>query len=616
MPDYALPDMPTALRQTPLADLPYLQILPPYWLLSDPLYSQIECLAKLYRNGRVVWAYVVQAPKELYDARDYRSSQPATVVFDPEGRTAVSTLQAVVEHLLALKGGGPNSATDTDDAEIRACAAHLREEDARYIGSVPAAISRQFAAPQLCMASVFIWRLHLPNGLLSMPFFPVLTDGELATVLPARYWQHTDHYRDWLASSPDTGHDPAAELTPTLLAAVREAPDFWQGYQEVMHPQADELPELGTDIDPAADTPASIPDPNAHERIERFRRLAGCDYPRWMEVTKGEVPPEADIRACMADLQAGANVRWPAPVESRAVIRLLTFQPHILALLHILPEHAEALVRRAEDAMEYREARYRANYAEFLREAVHAATQVSPPLSASAIAHLVMALIQSVAGDTDFEERLANDTLLAWLYASGQHTEQGLPQSLPEASRYLTHAISLGHAPSCRLLAEMLLVSPLAAYDLIGTDTHREAIQMQTNLILHAKEVQPTETLCQRYLNHPKAVLENVRRLLLRAASLGDVGAQKRLDQLIAQGDLPAQVDMEYSSIGAWLEKHLTPHPDAPPVTNHIVQDEYGNTIIYSESMPDEPDGKPRWLAVLQILLALVMVVLMVMLVI
>ena len=163
-------------------ELAYLQIVPPSWMLNnDPLIEQINHLGKLYSEGRLVWAAIVQANKFLFD-EDKAFSCPADIVYDPTGRTPSYQLTNVASQLYALKHTTP------DDPELRRYAEHVTDEQERHIQRVPSALS----ALPLITTGIFLWRPHLPNGKLSMNIIPILVHDDcegIVTMLPARFWE-------------------------------------------------------------------------------------------------------------------------------------------------------------------------------------------------------------------------------------------------------------------------------------------------------------------------------------------------------------------------------------------------------------------------------------------
>lgn len=186
-------DREAAFANLDKADLAYLQMMPPKWMKKDPLYEQMNQLAKLYKTGKVVWAHVVQANKMLWSA-DEAYSCPAELLYDPTGRTPVAYLAEVAHELYSLKDTVP----DTPDEEILEYAKHITDEFTRVIGfDIPNSITPL----PLKSTSMFVWRLHVPNGVLKASF-PILISDETpeVTILPAKFWDK-DYYDDWIENS-------------------------------------------------------------------------------------------------------------------------------------------------------------------------------------------------------------------------------------------------------------------------------------------------------------------------------------------------------------------------------------------------------------------------------
>lgn len=193
-------DMQQVLAQMSVHDADYLQIAAPSWILSDEydaahLRKQLQSLIDLYSHGKVVWAAVVQANQLLWEAMPV--SCPAEVVFDPEGQIPIEQLLQTAHALYAVKN------TQPDDAELAEYAAHLTVETQYAAKRVPKAISGDRC---LYTNTPFIWRLHLPDGVLSLPYFPILVcpdRPDVVTVLPARFWADSALHRYWLEHSHD-----------------------------------------------------------------------------------------------------------------------------------------------------------------------------------------------------------------------------------------------------------------------------------------------------------------------------------------------------------------------------------------------------------------------------
>lgn len=209
------------------ADLAYLQMMPPKWMKDDVLYEQMNQLAKLYKTGKVVWAYIVQANKMLWTS-DQAYSCPAEILYDPTGRTPVSYLAEIAHELYTFK----NTIPDTDDIEISKYAEHITDEHTRMLGfDIPNSITPL----PLKSTSIFVWRLHLPNGILQSSF-PILISDETAevTVLPAKFWEKA-YYDGWIQNS---------YFEEDMYYGVRkiyESDNPWEKYEKHLRPQVTEL---------------------------------------------------------------------------------------------------------------------------------------------------------------------------------------------------------------------------------------------------------------------------------------------------------------------------------------------------------------------------------------
>lgn len=187
----------------------YLQIIAPYWLIEDKLVRQMQQLPTLYRKGRVVWGALIQANNLLFSPEN-PSSCPGEVLYDPTGRTEPSVLMDTAHQLFTLK------TADITETDQQAYANHLKDERTRTLGmDCPNSISTL----PLKMSSMYFWRVHLPNAMLSLSYFPILIhddcDGAI-TLLPARFWSK-DFYQRWLDSAQQE-HGDNFDILPSILA--------------------------------------------------------------------------------------------------------------------------------------------------------------------------------------------------------------------------------------------------------------------------------------------------------------------------------------------------------------------------------------------------------------
>lgn len=167
----------------------YLQVIAPDWLLKDVLGSQLAHMPTLYRRGRIVWASLIWANHQIFSQGE--ESCAGEVIFDPRGRTSLDELRAYGEMLYALKGSTPK------EPDQLVYARHLTQENSRVFG-MP--YPKSLGNVELSVSSVWFYRRHLPNGMLSDTVFPIIisedTKGRVM-VLPSRLWEGK-FYQAWL----------------------------------------------------------------------------------------------------------------------------------------------------------------------------------------------------------------------------------------------------------------------------------------------------------------------------------------------------------------------------------------------------------------------------------
>lgn len=206
-------DVPQLVDQLPLKYRSYLQVVPPPWMKGDELYSQITAMPSLYRTGKVVWAALVQANSLMFKSEG--ASCPGEIVFDPTGQTDVYTLHNSAKQLFALKGTTP------EQEDQRKYAEHLTDERTRLI-NFP--FPQSLAPLPLRMSSVWFWRMHLPDGILTLPYFPIIiseqTLGE-AIILPSLFWPKV--FKEyWYSVSKEKNNGQVIDLEATVIRRMDE----------------------------------------------------------------------------------------------------------------------------------------------------------------------------------------------------------------------------------------------------------------------------------------------------------------------------------------------------------------------------------------------------------
>lgn len=185
----------------------YARIDRPFWMTrpagmeADPLCRLLDDYPILLREGRVVWAHMVQANSALFEPG--QDDLPAEFLYDPEG-ISPAELAPVAAQLGDLKGTVPT------DPALRRIAEHLTAEMTREFAlPVPYAISE---AHTMLMSTAMVCRKHLPNGFLNHFFVPVLISdrcpGSLM-ILPSRWWPAA------FAAAWVDDHQPLPSAAPT-----------------------------------------------------------------------------------------------------------------------------------------------------------------------------------------------------------------------------------------------------------------------------------------------------------------------------------------------------------------------------------------------------------------
>lgn len=220
-------DLPKQLLGMPQSQREYLQVVLPDGLIGDDLFSQVESLQRLYRYGKVVWGVVLMASDELYhydnavaDSLNPNQALTADVLYDPTGQASVVQLEHAANALKVLQ----TQSIDKLPADQALYLAHQQDPRSRLFGlDYPASLQ----ALPLKISSMWLWRRHLPNGILSNPVLPVMIEpyspNQPATAkdrvmpLPARFWQPS-LYQYWLATAQQQYQlDNGGDLMPTII---------------------------------------------------------------------------------------------------------------------------------------------------------------------------------------------------------------------------------------------------------------------------------------------------------------------------------------------------------------------------------------------------------------
>lgn len=161
----------------------YLKIEQPSWCASnnDEMLRFFEQRENMLRNGILTFGCVVQANQLMFT--EGKHNCPGEVVYSLEDCTNIAALRRVAHALYDLKGTQP-------EGEVEACfAEYLTDERIRVYGlRIPESVFAPFA----CLDStIFFARHHLPDGKLSLGYFPILVNAQeprTVMVVPSRYW--------------------------------------------------------------------------------------------------------------------------------------------------------------------------------------------------------------------------------------------------------------------------------------------------------------------------------------------------------------------------------------------------------------------------------------------
>ena len=513
-----------ALASTHPTELPYLQILPPQWMHGDDLMAQIRAMPTLYTKGRVVWAALVQANQQLFQHND-PASCPAEVIYDKSGRTPPRLLRQYAKELFGLKHSTP------DDPELAQYVHHITDERTRFTGRIPTKISHM----NLHGATVLIWRLHLPNAILTLPIFPIIVadDCDEVMLLPAKYWADTSFYRDWLREQavlndeqtfrlPEKNMLSSQEMVYAFRQYIQRHNDFWAGYTELLSPQRDELPQLGTKI---IEQNQVIQYETDQGFLMRCRSVAQSEYRRWYEFSDHNQNglPES-VYQKLRDLNPDSFLSLLT--EPFDVPKLANSQP--------LPKIA-ALMRQ---------------------------NQLSPIQIANMVQFLWAQGTISFAKvlDNESEHLSAINTTatlyLAFLYLTGKF----VPQTIEEGASWLNLAVNLGDYRALHWVAELVMQIPELAPILFKKKLISEMSPLSIRLMNASSmgylsySISDVNAQESAYIHHPEAQAELARQYFQLAVELGDTSANARLNEWIAAKRLPEKArEQRFEHIQFWL---------------------------------------------------------------
>lgn len=221
-------DISQTIAQLPPEQKEYLQVLVPDKLLNDELLSQAQAMTDLYKKGRVTWAVVVEMDKALAvpdtlvtDGLSYTTASDVVMVdilYDTTGQTSIEQLQHYAQQLTSLANQDCNQLP----ADQSIIAIHLQDKSSRLFSY---AFPFSLAKTPCQFGRMWVWRPHLPNGMMSGAVLPILFDfanGGRVMTLPARFWTQ-EFYQYWLNMGKkqlNSVHD--FDLMPKILEQEKQ----------------------------------------------------------------------------------------------------------------------------------------------------------------------------------------------------------------------------------------------------------------------------------------------------------------------------------------------------------------------------------------------------------
>jgi hypothetical protein len=189
----------------------YLQVYVSDNLIKDELYRQVEATEDLYRYGKVVWGVVIKSDAALTEPMSEQERDTpftnhrvscADILFDPSEQAKVEDLQAKASQLMdaiSTVNQPPNTTPDLAFYQL-----HYQDDTSRVFNlAYPASI----ASTNYRITTSWIWRRHLPNGMLSNSVVPIIIhtnayqnnaeQGEIM-ILPSQLWDKA-YYHYWLS---------------------------------------------------------------------------------------------------------------------------------------------------------------------------------------------------------------------------------------------------------------------------------------------------------------------------------------------------------------------------------------------------------------------------------
>lgn len=568
-PNQSLPiDLPSSLQALPSHWQSYLQILPPRWLFGDDLMVQMQAVPTLYQKGRVVWGVLVQANKMLFE-EDNPASCPAEIIYDKSGRTPPHLLQGIAQTLFSFKQQIPNDLPP----KLKQYAQHLQNESTRFSGELPAPPTTTVS---LYAKTIFVWRLHLPDAMLTLPIFPIIIndDNDEVMILPAVFWKDSDFYQKWLSESLNTSQ----EIVPMWANLPSEkASRFWENYEELLTPRSDVLTKLFKPNAPH--TPADF-EQSTHLNLQFLytcQKEMQSKHLRWHEFLYKNDPNDDDLPPqSVYDALQKLNLApfWQDLEANTQFANLPNTKP--------LPKVLTALEQSSLSPTQT------AQLVQFLLERGN--TSLSK-------------LLETEGKTTQNSNNTTALLCLALMYLTGKNVSQ----SIQEGLSWLDYASRLGDYRALRWQTKLALDMPELVPILFKNFLRKEMVNFNLVLINEGCLPLAIDEAVKAYAHNPKAQKWLARRPLQTAYEQGDKVAEQLLTTYLNNGTLPSEDEDKFISVQFWVIDYLLHHKQQD-YTYLINRPNADDDYDYDYDIADEPPAWHKWAKWVGVLVLIVLV--------
>lgn len=250
----------------------YLQVSPPQWVKQDPIYQQVKNYHRLYKEGVVVWAALIDSNDQIFEPTG--DNCLGNIVFDPKGQTCPKKLMQIAQK---LKNSEPKEKDQQDFQD------YLKRGDRLVNYPCP----KSLAFKDLKLSSILLWRPHLPNGMLMMSCFPIIVPSTSymseVMVLPAWFWLPSLRHK-WLAMAKEKfGYD--YDLTPSIFKSLEHHQSLVPGTPQMLEPPLTAIfddENQNNEVCSKVKIRQPILDEKPRKIILKYKRARQIDWTKWL----------------------------------------------------------------------------------------------------------------------------------------------------------------------------------------------------------------------------------------------------------------------------------------------------------------------------------------------